>query len=125
MKVKDLSAYILLVSGKSPVKCRYSILNPLISACLAIIELLYGANDMDFGQGRTELIRQAKAKLKTMGFSCFPSNESACRKQKGTDLARHRLRAFLTSMHRKHGKSFYALSLDILRNAERQDEGRR
>jgi hypothetical protein len=68
IKAKDLSVYILLVSGKSPVKYRYSILNPLISACLSIIELLYEANDTDFGQGRTELIRQAKAKLETVDF---------------------------------------------------------
>ena len=34
VKAKDLSAYILLISGKSPVKYRYSLLNPLINSSL-------------------------------------------------------------------------------------------
>lgn len=35
VKVKDLASYILLINGKSPVKYRYSLLNPLINKSLS------------------------------------------------------------------------------------------
>lgn len=44
IKAKDLSAYILLISGKSPVKYRYSLLNPLINNSLEIIRKDAGEN---------------------------------------------------------------------------------
>lgn len=37
IKAKDLSFYILLISGKSLIKYRYSLLNPLINNSLDII----------------------------------------------------------------------------------------
>ena len=69
IKAKDLSAYILLISGKSPVKYRYSLLNPLINSSLEIIELLYEANELELKDiRRLELIRKARAILKTIDF---------------------------------------------------------
>ena len=69
IKAKDLSAYILLISGKSPVKYRYSLLNPLINNSLEIIELLYEANELELKDiRRLELIRKARAILKTIDF---------------------------------------------------------
>ena len=60
IKAKDLSAYILLISGKSIVKYRYSLLNPLINNSLDIIQLLYEANELDIRSPiRLELIRIA------------------------------------------------------------------
>lgn len=47
IKAKDLSAYILFISCKSPVKYRYSPLNRLINNSLDIIQLLYEANELD------------------------------------------------------------------------------
>lgn len=37
IKAKDLVAYILFISGKSPAKDRYSLLNPLINDSLGIV----------------------------------------------------------------------------------------
>lgn len=41
IKAKDLAAYILLISGKSLIKYRSPLFNPLINGSLSIIELLY------------------------------------------------------------------------------------
>lgn len=79
IKAKDLSTYILLISGKSPVKYRYSLLNPLINNSLDIIQLLYEANELDIRSPiRLELIRKAKAKLKTIGFLTSISKNTSC-----------------------------------------------
>ena len=72
IKAKDLLAYILLISGKSPVKYRYSLLNSLINNSLDIIQLLYEANELNIRNYiRLELIRKAKAKFKTIYFLTF------------------------------------------------------
>ncbi len=65
IKAKDSSVYILLISGKSSVKYRCSLLNPLINNSLEIIELLCEANELELKDNRRlELIRKAKTKLK-------------------------------------------------------------
>lgn len=62
IKAKDLVAYILFISGKSPVKYHYSLLSPLINNSLEIIELLYEANELVLKDNRgLGLIRKAKA----------------------------------------------------------------
>ena len=79
VKAKDLAQYILLVSGKSPVKYRYSLLNPLINASLEIIELLYEANDLETKDPhRAESIRRAKTKLKTIDFLASVARDASC-----------------------------------------------
>ncbi len=79
MKAKDLSAYILRASAKSPVKYRYSILNSLIHESLAIIQLLYEANDLDIkDRNRLMLINQANAKLKLIDFLSSLSTDVLC-----------------------------------------------
>ncbi len=79
IKAKELSAYILQASAKSPVKYRYSILNPLINESLKVIELLYEANDLPMGdEGRISLIRSAKAKLKLIDFLTSLAKEVSC-----------------------------------------------
>ena len=79
IKAKDLSSYILLISGKSPVKYRYSLLNPLINESLEIIQLLYEANELDIkDKRRLELIRRAKAKLKTIDFLASIAKDASC-----------------------------------------------
>lgn len=40
-------------------------------------------------------------------------DNAACRKEKGTDFARHRLEGFLHECYRKYGHDFYVLSFDI------------
>ena len=90
-KVKDLVSYILLISGKSPVKYRYSILNPLISTCLSIIELLYEANDMEFGLDRLSLIRRAKTKLKTVDFLSSIAANADCFTEKQHETILNRI----------------------------------
>ncbi len=40
-------------------------------------------------------------------------DNAACRKDKGTDFARNRLRKFLLDEYKHHGHSFYAFSFDI------------
>ncbi|MDY4182982.1 MAG: four helix bundle protein [Candidatus Onthovivens sp.] len=79
IKAKDLSAYILLISGKSPVKYRYSLLNPLINNSLEIIELLYEANELELKDiRRLELIRKARAILKTIDFLSSIAKDASC-----------------------------------------------
>ena len=79
IKVKDLSAYILIISGKSPVKYRYSLLNPLINGSLDMIGLLYEANELDMKDVlRLELIRKARAKLKTIDFLASIAKDASC-----------------------------------------------
>lgn len=79
IKAKDLSTYILLISGKSPVKYRYSLLNPLINNSLDIIQLLYEANELDIRSPfRLALIRKAKVKLKTIGFLTSIAKDTSC-----------------------------------------------
>lgn len=69
IKAKDLSYYILLISGKSLIKYSYSLLNPLVNNSLDIIQLLYEANELDIKDyRRLELIREVKAKLKIIDF---------------------------------------------------------
>ncbi len=58
----------MFISGESPAKNRYSLLDPLINDSLSAIELLYEANELDIkGKARLELIRKAIPKLKTIG----------------------------------------------------------
>lgn len=79
IKAKDLSSYILLISGKSPVKYRYSLLNPLINSSLEIIELLYEANELSIKDiRRYELIRKAITKLKTIDFLSSIAKDVSC-----------------------------------------------
>ncbi len=79
IKAKNLSSYILLISGKSPVKYRYSLLNPLINSSLDIIQLLYEANELEMKDNRRlELIRQAKAKLKIIDFISSVAKDASC-----------------------------------------------
>lgn len=40
-------------------------------------------------------------------------DNAACREDKGTDFARSRVRGFLISLYKKHGKDFYALTFDV------------
>lgn len=79
VKAKDLSKYILLISARAPVKCRYSLLNNLINASLQLIELLYEANELELKDARrTELIRKAKVKLKTIDFISSIATDEKC-----------------------------------------------
>ena len=79
IKVKDLAEYILLISGKSPVKYRYSLLNPLINNSLDTIQLLYEANELDIkDKNRLELIRKAKSKLKIIDFLTSIAKNASC-----------------------------------------------
>ena len=79
IKAKDLSAYILLISGKSQVKYWYSLLNLLINNLFDIIQLLYEANELDMRSPiRLELIRKAKAKLKTIDFLTSIAKDASC-----------------------------------------------
>ena len=69
IKVKDLCSYILFISGKSPAKYRFSLLNPLISGSLELLELLYQANDLTPTDiNRLQFIGKAKTRLKTIIF---------------------------------------------------------
>lgn len=79
IKAKDLCAYILRVSARSPAKYRFSLLNPLIVDSLDVIRDLYMANDLDVHDGRRlSLISEAGAKLKTVGFLSSLAAEAAC-----------------------------------------------
>lgn len=79
IKVKDLSAYILLMCDKSPVKYRCSLLNPLINNSLEIIELLYEANELELKDNRRlELIRKVKAKLKIIDLFSSVVEDASC-----------------------------------------------
>lgn len=40
-------------------------------------------------------------------------DNAACRERKGTDFARKRVREFLASSYKKHGRDFYVLSFDV------------
>ena len=40
-------------------------------------------------------------------------DNAACRKNKGTDFARNRLKAFLLDAYKKYGLNFYVLTFDI------------
>ena len=79
VKAKDLCAYILRISARSPAKYRFSLLNPLIGDSLDVIRDLYMANDLDVRDGRRlSLISEAKAKLKTVDFLSSLAAEAAC-----------------------------------------------
>ncbi len=79
IKAKDLASYILLIIGKSPVKYRYSLLNPLINESLEIIQILYEANELDMKDNKgLELIRKAKVKLKTIDFLTSIAKDASC-----------------------------------------------
>lgn len=79
VKVKELSSYIIKASAKAPVRCRYSLLNPLINESLAIIELLYEANSLPLAdETRISLIRKALAKLKLIDFLTSLAREVSC-----------------------------------------------
>ena len=68
-----------MISGKSPVKYRYSLLNPLINNSLDIIQLLYEANELDIRSPfRLALIRKAKVKLKIIGFLTTIAKDAPC-----------------------------------------------
>ena len=79
VNAKDFASYILLISGKYPVKYRYSLLNPLINNSLEIIELLYEANGLEMKDiRRLELTRKAKVKLKTIDFLSSLAKDATC-----------------------------------------------
>ncbi len=79
IKAKDLCAYILKASAKSPVRYRYSILNQLINESLAVIQLLYEANELEMkDKVRLSLIVKAKTKLKTVDFLSALAYETVC-----------------------------------------------
>lgn len=79
IKAKNLAEYILLISGRSPVKYRYSLLNNLIKSSLDVIELLYEANELQLkDERRLELIRKAKTKLKTIDFISAVATKAGC-----------------------------------------------
>lgn len=87
VKLKDLVKYILEACSKSPVKFRYSITNNLITTSLAVIEILYEANEMDIkDKGRLEKIKEAMAKLKIVDFLTSLACEVSCFSQKQYDV---------------------------------------
>lgn len=74
-----MAAYILLISGKSLVKYRYSLLNLFINDSLGTMELLYEANELDLkDKARLELIRKAMSKLKTIDFLYSIALNASC-----------------------------------------------
>ena len=79
VKAKKLTEYIINISGKSPVKYRYSILNHLINECLDLIHFLYEANELNVNDvNRVELIRKAIARLKCIDFLSSMATTSNC-----------------------------------------------
>ncbi len=79
IKAKDLCAYILKASAGSPVRYRYSLLNPLINDSLEIIQILYMANELSIhDEKRLSLVNEAKAKLKILDFLSSLAMEAAC-----------------------------------------------
>ncbi len=87
IKAKSILSYILLVSSKSPVKYRYSLLNTLINESLDMIHLLYEANELDpKDKIRAEKIRSAMARLKTIDFVSSVARDAGCFTQKQYDI---------------------------------------
>ncbi len=79
VKAKKLAEYVIDISGKAPVKYRYSVLNPLISDCLDMVRCLYEANELPVDDvDRAKLIRKAIAKLKCIDFISSLATTNGC-----------------------------------------------
>ena len=83
---KDLCAYVMQATLKSPKAFRFSYVSKLQDTALAILELLYMANDIFVGQNairpneanlnrRLEYQRLALAKLKLLAYLAMAASE--------------------------------------------------
>ena len=85
-KAKDLSAYVMTVTQKSPKRFRFTYVSRLQNLSLSIIENIYRANDTFIGgvdalekySRRLDYQHQALTELRLLGYMAQTSLEQKC-----------------------------------------------
>ena len=84
-KAKDLCAYVVTVTQRSPKQFRFTFVSRLQNLCLDVIESLYRANDTYVSKGdaearntRLEYQRKAMTDLKLLGYVALLAMENGC-----------------------------------------------
>ena len=84
-KAKDLCAYIMTVTEKSPKRFRFTFVTRMQNLALDVIEYLYRANDLRVGKGRAgeseqrlEFQRKAMTNLRLLGYFAMLATEQKC-----------------------------------------------
>lgn len=84
-RAKELCRYILVVTDKSPKKFRFTLVSRLQNYSLSVIENLYRANDIYFGecnnqndQKRLMFQKEAMLALRMIGYFAVIAREQQC-----------------------------------------------
>jgi hypothetical protein len=85
-KAKDLCAYVLTVTEKSPKRFRFTLVSRMQNLALDVIEQLYRANEVYIGAGagdapkdrRLSLQHDALTSVKILGYIALLAREQGC-----------------------------------------------
>jgi hypothetical protein len=77
-KVKELTEYIITVTEKSPKKFRFTLVARLQNYCLDVVENLYLANSLPFGEERLMHQQNAGRLLSMLGYFVMLASDCKC-----------------------------------------------